>query len=108
MLKSVTTFKISVISDCSLKRIGDLPFEFSSGSCGTFNIGGVPKIFLCFYAGDCEQRTCKTLTRVNGNEMPLGEHEEFNFENEFIVENSTDSRYNHWMSAFGNYQGKLF
>ena len=31
-------FQISVVSECTLKRLGDLPFSFDTGTCGTLMV----------------------------------------------------------------------
>ena len=54
-----------------MKRIGDLPFNFQFGTCGTFNINALPTILLCF--DDFERRKCRSLTRRNDG--TLGEFE---------------------------------
>ena len=42
------SFKISKIADCSLKRIGELPNAFYSGTCGTFLFDGDERVMFCF------------------------------------------------------------
>ena len=47
-------FQISTIENCKMTRQGDLPFNFTDGSCNTFDpIKSHPsKIFLCFGSND--------------------------------------------------------
>ena len=40
-------FKISKVQDCKLKRVGEMPFDFWSGGCNTFDFG----VMLCFSSG---------------------------------------------------------
>ena len=47
--------QIAIVDDCTLKRVGDLPFRFMSGSCtNMYN----EKIVMCFDAYD--QQQCRT------------------------------------------------
>ena len=68
--------KVSVVSLNTLRYLGDLQFDFMSGSCGTFNVDRVPRIFLCFSKGnsgvispdnipDDEIKKCRMMTRTN-------------------------------------------
>ena len=68
--------QISVVTHGSLRYLGDLPFDFTSGTCGTFNMNGIPRILLCFSKGnsgvigidvpsDDEIKKCRILTRSN-------------------------------------------
>ena len=43
-LENEPFFKISKVQDCKLTRVGDLPFDFFSGGCNTFDFG----IMMCF------------------------------------------------------------
>ena len=50
-------FKLSQINQCKLERIGDMPFDFDQGSCGTFVFpdSNFEQILLCFgFAQDGE------------------------------------------------------
>ena len=51
------TRQISKVNDCRLKRVGDLPFEFVYGACGTFDVSSEQRVMLCFDMG--EQRKCR-------------------------------------------------
>ena len=37
-------FKMSMVQDCSLTSVGEMPFEFYRGGCNTFSFA----IMLCF------------------------------------------------------------
>ena len=76
-------FKISVVSECIVKRIGDLPFDFNIGSCGTFIVDSLVTILLCFSASN-DRRGCRSLTRRNND--PLSSIEDFAFDAEFEVD----------------------
>ena len=53
------------IIGCGLETIGELPFEFIGGSCGTF-LFPEERIILCF--GDFEIRTkCRRLVSIKVN-----------------------------------------
>ena len=45
-----------MIDGCTLKRIGDLPYELQSGACGTFVFDGDERVMLCFSKSD--KRKC--------------------------------------------------
>ena len=94
---------MSVVSECTVKRLGDLPFQFTIGSCGTFLINNAPTIILCFSESD-EKRNCRSLIRTNGG--TLGD---FNggigFDSEFGLGSLPNSNHDHWMSSIANYQG---
>ena len=55
-IKTDSSFQISKIADCDLKRIGELPNEFQRGSCGTFLFDGTERVMFCFPASD--QKKC--------------------------------------------------
>ena len=96
-------FKISVVSECTIKRLGDLPFYFEYGTCGTFMIDSSPSILLCF--GDNERRKCRPLTRRNDGS--LSDIFVFALDSEF--KNDTivilDSTHDHARATIANYQG---
>ena len=50
--KSNSSFQISKIVDCSLKRILELPNEFYFGTCGTFLFDGEERVMFCFPSSD--------------------------------------------------------
>ena len=52
------TKQISKINGCSLELIGQLPFDFERGACGTILIPE-PRIMLCF--GRTYKRKCTRL-----------------------------------------------
>ena len=97
-------FKISVVSECIVKRIGDLPFDFNIGSCGTFIVDSLVTILLCFSASN-DRRGCRSLTRRNND--PLSSIEDFAFDAEFEVDRVVlpDTTHDHWMSSMAAYQG---
>ena len=98
------SFKISVVSECTVKRLGDLPFDFNIGSCGTFIIDSLTTILLCF-SWTNDRRSCRSLTRRNNG--PLSNIEDFVFDAEFEVDRVAlpDTTHDHWMSSIANYQG---
>ena len=91
------------MSSCSLKWIGDLPFDFVRGTCGTFQLNGVPSIFVCF--DENEGKKCRILTRKN--DSLLSDIEKFEFEEEFAVTSIPDSKELHRESTIANYKGRL-
>ena len=86
-----------------MKRLGDLPFDFAWGTCGTFMIDGLPTILLCF--GENERRKCRSLTRRNDG--ALSNTNEFNFDSAFEIDKVTipDSTHDHQDTTMANYQG---
>ena len=92
-----------MVSDCTVKRLGDLPFDFEEGTCGTFMIESLPTILLCF--GLHQKRKCRSLTRINDD--PLSDIKDFFFDSEFqldgiVIPNST---HNHYEATIANYEG---
>ena len=102
--KGIIFIQISVVSECTVKRLGDLPFDFTTGACGTFIIDSLMTILLCF-SGAIGRRNCRSLTRRNNN--PLTSIEFFDFDTEFEVNrvSISDSKHSHLMSSIANYQG---
>jgi len=49
--------QLSQVEDCSLKRIGELDFEFENGACNTFDRNDKEEVFLCFSSTDAQ--VCK-------------------------------------------------
>lgn len=96
--------QISVVSECTVKRLGDIPFDFLFGTCGTFMIDGLLTILLCF-ANENEKRKCRSLTRKNNGS--LGSITDFVFDTEFELDRVSipDSTHDHWMATIANYQG---
>ena len=92
-----------MVSKCSVKRLGDLPFDFKIGSCGTFTIHNLTTILLCFSDSN-ERRRCRSLTRRNEGQLSI---DDFVFDSEFQVDRIVipDSTYDHWFSSIANYQG---
>ena len=93
-----------MVSECTVKRLGDLPFDFTIGACGTFMIDSLMTILLCF-SGANDKRGCRALTRRNDN--ALSRITDFVFDTEFEANRVPipDSTYDHWMSSIANYQG---
>ena len=96
-------FQISVVTDCTVKRLGGLPFYFESGTCGTFMIDSLPTILLCF--DFYEQRKCRSLTRRKDG--ALSDIKDFFFDYEFQMDQIIipDSTHNHYRATIANYQG---
>ena len=91
-----------MVSDCTVKRLGDLPFDFKSGTCGTFMIGSLPTILLCFDRN--EKRKCRSMTRRNDG--ALTDIKDFAFDSEFQIDKIVipDSTHNHYGGTIANYQ----
>ena len=92
-----------MVAECTLKRLGDLPFDFVSGTCGTFMINSLPTIFLCFYSGGGTR--CRSLIRRNDGAL----HDTNNFviDSEFEIDtiDVLDSIHDHYSATLANYQG---
>ena len=90
-----------MVSDCTVKRLGDLPFDFQDGTCGTFMIDSLPTILLCFDVN--EKRKCRSLTRRNDGVWS----DIKDFASEFQIDKIVipDSTYDHWSATIANYQG---
>ena len=92
-----------MVSECTVKRLGDLPFDFTNGACGTFMIDGLPTILLCFDTN--EERKCRSLTRRNDG--GLSDINKFVFDSEFEIDkvDIPNSTHDHFGAAMANYQG---
>ena len=92
-----------MVSECKVKRLGDLPFDFKYGTCGTFMIDGLPTILLCFERNDF--RKCRSLSRRNDG--ALTDIKDFAFDSEFQIDKIVipDSTHNHYGGTIANYQG---
>ena len=92
-----------MVSDCTLKRLGDLPFDFQWGTCGTFMIESLPTILLCFGAN--EETKCRSLTRRNDG--ALSDITDFAFDPEFQINRIAipNSTHDHSRTTIANYQG---
>ena len=92
-----------MVSDCTVKRLGDLPFDFESGTCGTFMIENLPAILLCFNIN--EGRKCRSLTRRNSG--ALSDINDFVFDSEFQIDQIVipGSTHDHSYATIANYQG---
>jgi len=86
-----------------VKHLGDLPFDFAEGTCGTFMIGSLPTILLCFEW--TEPRKCRSLTRKNDG--TLSDIKSFVFDSKFEMDQIIipDSTYDHYWATIANYQG---
>ena len=95
-------FKISLVSQCGISRLGDLPIDFDSGTCGTFIMDEIPVIFLCFDWSNYKK--CRNLRKQKTN--LLNTVIDFEFETEFLLdEKINNSIFAHYGSAIANYQG---
>ena len=85
-----------------MRRLGDLPFDFEYGTCGTFMINDQPTILLCFELDN--RRGCRSLIRKN--DVGLRNINNFSFEAEFDLDkiDIPDSKYNHDYAKMANYQ----
>ena len=92
-----------MISGCEVKRLGDLPFGFIYGTCGTFTINDDPIVLLCFSWGF--NNKCVSLKRKN--DVPLASIDNFEFDDEFDLDTIEipDSKYDHDDTKMANYQG---
>ena len=92
-----------MVSECTVKHLGDLPFDFDLGTCGTFMINGLPTILLCFDTN--ENRKCRSLTRRKDG--VLNDIKDFDFDSEFQIDNIgiLDPAHNHNLATIANYQG---
>ena len=88
-----------VVSECTIERLGDLPFDFSGGTCGTFMIDSLPTVVLCFYEND--YRMCRSLTQKNDG--VLSDFNDFEFEIDRVA--IPDSTHYHMDAKIANYQG---
>ena len=86
-----------------MRRIGDLPFDFEEGTCGTFMINDEPIILLCFYWDN--ERRCRSLKRKNDAELNTIDSFAFNDEFDLDAIAIRDSKYNHTVTKMANYQG---
>ena len=102
-------FKIAVVSECTIKRLGYLPSNMDVGTCGSFIINGLPTTILCYdkkYKGErFPSTTCRSLTRKNDG--ALSEIKDFIFESEFEIDRfpipNPTSRHTH--ATMANYRG---
>ena len=86
-----------------MKRLGDLPFDFRRGTCGTFMINDAPTILLCF--PNAEEKRCRSLIRKN--DLALNNINNFEFYDEFALDTIEipDTKYDHEDTKIANYQG---
>ena len=95
--------QIWVVSECTLRRLGDLLYDFEGGTCGTFIIESLATLLLCF--GVDEERKCRSLTRTN--DRALSDVKNFVFDSEFQTEKIVipNSTHDHLYATMANYQG---
>ena len=84
-----------------MNRLGDLPFDFVLGTCGSFTIGSLSIILLCF--DENERRKCRSLKRINDG--ALSDITDFAFDSEFEIDTIPDSTHDHHAATIANYQG---
>ena len=86
-----------------MRRLGDLPFDFDDGACGTFMINDQPTILLCFHTRNAKR--CRSLIRKNDGGLTIIDN--FSFEDEFDLDkiDISDSKYEHYDTQIANYQG---
>ena len=86
-----------------MRRLGDLPFDFQNGACGTFMINDQPTILLCFEENDWKR--CRSLIRKN--EIALRNINNFTFDGQFDLDtvHIPNSKYDHFGIKMANYQG---
>ena len=91
-----------MVSECTVKRLGDLSFSFWFDTCRTFMINGLPTILLCF---SDRTKSCRSLTRKN--DSSLSGIMDFVFDAEFEVNGVVipDSTHSHFGGTLANYQG---
>ena len=90
-----------MVAECTLKRLGHLPFDFRDGTCGTFMIDSLPTILLCFYFGG--ETRCRSLIRRN--EGALHDINNFVVDSEIDKIDIPDTKHAHHGSEIANYQG---
>ena len=92
-----------MVSECTVKRLGDLPFDFEFGTCGTFMIDSLPIILLCFDWN--KGRKCRSLARRNDG--ALRNINDFVFDSEFQIDRIVipDPSNDHYWATMANYQG---
>ena len=62
--------QISIIDNCGMKNIGDLPFYAYRPACNTFEMDS-EAVFICFYLAQTDStRLCSTLV----NTLELDSH----------------------------------
>ena len=99
-----------MVTECTVKRVGDLPFDFLAGTCGTFIIYSLPTILLCFDGSALtgSSKKCRSLTRRNDG--PLNDNKDYvsiNNIKEFELNKVgiPDSVHFHWRATMANYLG---
>ena len=90
---------VSVVSDCTLKHLGDLPGGFYFSSCETFMIKSLTTILGCFNVG------CQSLRRKNDG--ALSDINVCAFDAEFEIDSVAimDPTHDHDFARVANYQG---
>ena len=90
---------ISVVFECRLKHLGDLPGGFAFTSSGTFMIKGLPTILGCDGYG------CNSFIRRNND--ALSDINDFDFDSEFEIDTVVIPEFSHYheYARIANYQG---
>ena len=103
-LVNSSQFQISVISECNVKHLGDLPFNLQSGTCRTFMIDPLPTILLCFFGPNSTSK-CRSLTRKKHG--ALSDIRNFILDSQFDVDKNVipNSKHDHLGALLANYQG---
>jgi len=91
------TKQISKINDCRLKRVGDLPFDFEYGACGTYEVSSEERVMLCFDMN--EQRKCRRYSEFRLGDSPLTPL--FSYSG-FDFDTHPDSAWPHTHTTLGN------
>ena len=86
-----------------MRQLGDLPFYFDFGACGTFMINDLPTVLLCF--NYLNGRRCRSLIRKN--EIALRSINNFALPDEFELDtvDIPNSKYYHSYTKMANYHG---
>ena len=84
-----------------MKRLGNLPFDFSWGSCGSFIWKNETVLLLCFEY--FEKRKCQSLKRLTDN--LLSTIEDFDFDLEFNLKAEPSPHHSHYSASIANYKG---
>ena len=53
---------MSIVENCGLRRYDDLPFIFTGGACGNFEIDGRNTVLLCF--DKYQKSMCRRLVKI--------------------------------------------
>ena len=88
--KNEKTYQISKVEDCTLKRIGSLPFSHMNGACPATH----DQLFLCFdFFSTGSEKLCRVATEPTG---PFSEIEKSNYSHMYTRSATNHSKSNHW------------